>query len=284
MIDDHLVVSLERLRDGLTDFRQQLRERLNANTPVNSAGLRRVAGQLAESWLTELSTRQEVVAAISSDVLADLTVHFQRLLSFSEHATARSRYDREIRQVLARFTLDVVVPLKQAKAAQQPLPTIPGLAPVVVAPASASVAEAFQPTAFVGHSFGNHDKEAVRYIRSVLAGIGIKTVTGERPQAARVSDKVKRLIEGQHMFVGVFTRRDKIARRQEWTTSPWVIDEKAYAYAKGRKLILLKEDGVQSIGGIQGDYEFITFSRDRLHVLGRSLLDLFDIRVTALRS
>jgi hypothetical protein len=284
VIDDQLVVTLERLRDGLTDLRKQFRGRLSATTPVTAADLRRAAAQLAEAWLTELSARPDVIAAIPSDVIADLTVHFQRLLTFSEHATARSRYDTEIRQVLARFTLDVVVPLKKANAAQQPLPTIPGLPPLVVPPTAASPPEEFQPTAFVGHSFDSRDREAVKYIRGVLAGIGIKTVTGEKPQAARVSDKVKRLIEGQHMFVGVFTRRDKIARRQEWTTSPWIIDEKAYAYAKGKKLVLLREDGVQSIGGIQGDYEFIKFSRDRLHLLGRALLDLFDIRVAALRS
>jgi hypothetical protein len=43
-----------------------------------------------------------------------------------------------------------------------------------------------------------------------------------------------------------------------------VIDEKAYALAKGKRLILLRESGVQSIGGIQGDYEYIEFVRTNL--------------------
>lgn len=60
------------------------------------------------------------------------------------------------------------------------------------------------------------------------------------------------------------------------------IDEKAYAYAKEKILILLKEDGVGSVGGIQGDYEYISFSRDALHDLGPKLLQLFEISATSL--
>jgi len=76
--------------------------------------------------------------------------------------------------------------------------------------------------------------------------------TGARPKADRISEKVKQLIDQQLIFVGIFTRRDKIARKAEWTTSPWVIDEKAYAVGGNKKLVLLKESGVGSIGGIQG--------------------------------
>ena len=92
-------------------------------------------------------------------------------------------------------------------------------------------------------------------------------MTGEKPRAASISEKVKRLIEEQSTFVGVFTRRDKIARKSEWTTSAWVLDEKAYALGRQKPLILLKEQGVGSIGGIQGDYEYIEFSREALESL-----------------
>ena len=86
------------------------------------------------------------------------------------------------------------------------------------------------------------------------------------------------------MFVGVFTRREKISRQSRWVTSPWLIDEKAYAVAKDKKLILLKESGVNSIGGIQGDYEYIEFSRGRLQDLAISLLQMFDLTVSGLHS
>ena len=89
-------------------------------------------------------------------------------------------------------------------------------------------------------------------------------VTGEKPKADLVSKKVRERIENATYFLGIFTRRDRLKGRREWTTSAWVIDEKAYALANRKKLILLREAGVQSIGGIQGDYEYIEFTRDRL--------------------
>jgi hypothetical protein len=108
-------------------------------------------------------------------------------------------------------------------------------------------------------------------------------ITGEKPKADRISEKVKKLIEEQHLFVGVFTRRDKITRKKEWTTTSWVVDEKAYAVGKGKSLILIKEEGVGSIGGIQGDYEFIEFNRDRLEELSVKLVEVFKVSATGLK-
>jgi hypothetical protein len=59
-----------------------------------------------------------------------------------------------------------------------------------------------------------------------------------------------------------------------------VIEEKAYAVAKRKKLVLIKEDGISSIGGIQGDYEYIEFRRDQLHALVFKIIGLFAINVT----
>ena len=95
--------------------------------------------------------------------------------------------------------------------------------------------------------------------------------------------KQKKLIEAQHVFVGIFGRRDKLAKKAEWTTSPWVIDEKAYALGRSKRLVLLKEEGVSSIGGLQGDYEFVEFSRERLDKLVLDILDVFDVKVSGLR-
>jgi hypothetical protein len=117
-----------------------------------------------------------------------------------------------------------------------------------------------------------------------LSALGVKVVTGEKPKADHISEKVKHLIEEQSVFVGLFTRRDKIARKAEWTTSAWVIDEKAYALGCQKRLILLKEQGVGSIGGIQGDYEYIEFSRDYLESLSVRLIQLFELTNRGLRN
>lgn len=51
--------------------------------------------------------------------------------------------------------------------------------------------------------------------------------------------------------------------------------KKAYALAKGKKLILVRESGIQSIGGIHGDYEYIEFVREDLVDLVIKLLQTF---------
>ena len=193
-------------------------------------------------------------------------MHFQRVLTFSEHATIRSRYDAELTAIMENFTLKIVVPLKQSRG--RPIPLMQG------PPAGLSNVN----SVFVGQSFHSDDKRVNQLVHDVLGALGLRVVTGEKPKADQISHKVKQLIEEQPVFIGIFTRRDKIARKKEWTTSPWVIDEKAYAVARKKRLILLKEHGVGSIGGIQGDYEYIEFSRDALEQISIRLIRTFRAR------
>src|SRR5207245_8058493 len=174
------------------------------------------------------------------------------------------------------YTANLVVPLMQGSG------KLPATNSPVLVPAQNVDAEGFRATAFVGHSFANNDRPIVRIVTDALEAIGIEVVTGEKPRADRISNKVKALIDGQHLFVGIFTRRDKLVGKKEWSTSAWIIDEKAYA-SRSKKLILLKEAGVESIGGIQGDHEYIEFSRENFGEALTSLLQLFDVTVNGLR-
>jgi hypothetical protein len=273
MIEEQVILTAERLRDDLLDFRQRLRDRYPKNTrQVASLDDRKIAARLAETWLVGLATNPDVSAAIGAALLAELGVHFQRLLTFSEHATTRSRYDTELAAILKNYAANVTIPLKQSRGRQLNSPRTSSDAVAVVV-----------RSAFVGQSFASGDKRVNECIRETLAALGIKVVTGDEPKAASISEKVKRLIEEQSLFVGVFTRRDKVARKHEWTTSSWVVDEKAYAVGLRKPLILVKEQGVVSIGGIQGDYEYIEFSRDELEALAVKLIRLFDLSNNGLR-
>jgi hypothetical protein len=288
MIDEALILSIERLRDGLTELKLALRMKYSKpQRQVVDDKLRETAAKIAENWVVNISQRQEMAEAISSDYLADLNVHFQRLLTLSEHSSQRARYETEINSIQRDFSLKFIIPLKQLRARSSStvttsLPLALQLQQIVQLQASGK--DEFIPTAFVGHSFTESDKFVVDCIVDTLASLGLRVVTGEKPKAGRISDKVKNLIENQHIFVGVFTKRDKIARKKEWTTSSWVLDEKAYALGKGKKLILLKEVGVGSIGGIQGDYEFIEFSRDSLQSVPTRMISMFNINVSGLRT
>jgi hypothetical protein len=265
MIEEQTILAAERLRDELTNFKAMLRKRYNANAQVTSDKLRYQAASLAEQWLVGLGTDDEVNSALGDPVFADLNVHFQRVLSFSEHATTRSRYDAELRSILNNYSTVVVLPLKQMRGKDAGVEKRKTPTP------------ATRNTVFIGQSFYSSDEYVNGCIRDVLSGLGLTVVTGEKPRADRISDKVKSLIEQQSVFVGLFTRRDKIARKTEWTTSAWVIDEKAYAVGLQKPLILLKEQGVNSIGGIQGDYEYIEFSRDALEKAIIKLIKLFNL-------
>ena len=45
-----------------------------------------------------------------------------------------------------------------------------------------------------------------------------------------------------------------------FTTSPWLLEEKGAALAFGKKIVLMVEDGVADIGGLQGDWQRIHFT------------------------
>jgi hypothetical protein len=284
MANDQLIVSTKRLGIDLRDLKTSLRKSYpRLSQQVTSSELKQRASTLAEVWLADLSQKSEMADRVSAKYLADLNVHFQRILICAERATVRRRYEEEINSVLHDFTANLVVPLMQGVARARPNPADAGdNAPPARAPGRTGAdADGFQATAFVGHSFAPKDVAIVRCVTDVLETVGIRVVTGEKPKADRISSKVKTLIEGQHLFVGIFTRRDKLAGKKEWNTSTWVIDEKAYA-SRNKKLILLKEAGVESIGGIQGDHEYIEFSRERFGEAIVALLQVFRLTVDGL--
>jgi hypothetical protein len=253
--DDALVLRVERLRDAAENLRDNIRVRYTRNDrPVTARTIRDEAAQIGERWLVEIGGREDIAAIIDQETLARLNVEFQRLITFAEVQTVRARYDTALRSILRDFRTRIVIPLKQAR----------HRAPVPATRTPVLQRQTAQPTIFVGQSFSDEDRHVNEPISSLLKAHEFTVITGERPRAESVSKKVRDAIESSHYFLGIFTRRDRIRRRNEWTTSAWVIDEKAYAFAQRKKLILVKETGVQSIGGIQGDYEFIEFARNQV--------------------
>jgi hypothetical protein len=255
MIDDALVLRIERLRDEVEGLRDEIRARYHGpGSLVVFAQICDTAAQIGERWLVEIASRDDVGQVIGQDIVGKLNVEFQRLITFSEQATQRRRYEATIKAILTGFRTQVVVPMKQSRNRVLTRPT----------PRKAIATNGSLGIIFIGQSFAPDDAAINSAIGRFVEAYGFKIVTGEKPSADSVSKKVRKRIEGATFFLGIFTRRDRLKRRAEWTTSSWVIDEKAYALAKRKKLILLRETGVQSIGGIQGDYEYIEFSRGDL--------------------
>lgn len=140
-------------------------------------------------------------------------------------------------------------------------------------------------SAFVGHSFTKEDAPVVSEILRALNAIK-KTLTdfdwehAEDPEPKDLRDKVLAKIEGKNLFIGICTVKEKVTNpinlkprffdRDSWwgkreafeaKTSDWIIQEIGLAIGRGMELILLVEEGLRRPGGLQGNVEYITFSR-----------------------
>lgn len=140
--------------------------------------------------------------------------------------------------------------------------------------------------AFVGHSFNEEDSTIVatflKYFDS-LKDIGFEWDHAERATAKAIDDKVVEKMEGKNLFVGIFTKKRKQidpahlmpcflnkqklkapADKYSWTTSDWIIQESGYALGKGMKVIFITEEGIEPVGGLQGNLEYIPFNRENI--------------------
>lgn len=142
--------------------------------------------------------------------------------------------------------------------------------------------------AFVGHSFLEEDKLLVRAftdhfdtLRKSYGG-GFAWDHAEEAEALPLSQKVLAKIEGKNLFIGICTRKEQIFDRSKlktswygrrtlvdekfvWKTSDWIIQEIGLAVGRKMYLIIFLENGVRAPGGLHGDIEYISFSRESPH-------------------
>src|SRR6266702_693165 len=143
--------------------------------------------------------------------------------------------------------------------------------------------------AFVGHSFAKEDEAVVRALLTLLDNIEnvMPAFTWDHAEAAEpkvLSVKVREKMKGKNLFIGICTAREQTAQaaqkptlRTSWflpktqlavertsvevKTADWIIQEIGYALGSNMDLILLLEEGVRRPGGLQGDLEYIPFTR-----------------------
>ncbi len=115
-------------------------------------------------------------------------------------------------------------------------------------------------TVFVAHSFLPCDDSINDYIISSLRHRVREVLTGRPYQTMSISKKVKQKIKRSDLVVAILTRRERITKGK-YKTSEWVKDEATFAAGARKDVIFIKEDGVVSIPGIFGDYEWIPLER-----------------------
>jgi hypothetical protein len=121
----------------------------------------------------------------------------------------------------------------------------------------------YRPKVFVGHSFKKEDEQVVMKFLNFFYEQGFDYVTGERPEASNVDDKVKYRIAETEGTIVLCTKEEKL-EHGGWSVSTWLIGENAYAMGLGKNTALFFEDQVHHSQrkGIQGDMEYIEFNRE----------------------
>jgi len=109
---------------------------------------------------------------------------------------------------------------------------------------------------FLAHGFHKRDALLVKALRKELRARKLQMVTGEKPAPKSVSAKVLGRIDSTQVFVALFTVSPRTGR-----PSAWVVSELGYAARKPRVVLLERPLDEREIGGIQGDVEYIAFTR-----------------------
>jgi hypothetical protein len=109
---------------------------------------------------------------------------------------------------------------------------------------------------FLSHRFC--EDEYVTGLASLLRREGFEVVTGEEADTYISRAILERISECEY-FLCLMTR-DTETVKGTYTTSPWLLEEKGAAIALGKRLVLMVEEGVTDIGGLQGDWQRIHFA------------------------
>jgi tetratricopeptide (TPR) repeat protein len=133
-------------------------------------------------------------------------------------------------------------------------------------------------TAFIGRSFLPPDEAPWLEIRKILESLrplGFLFHDAYEAQPRRISEKVQRGIEQHDLYIGILTRRFPISDKKRslfnflrpsdvprWGTTAWVVQECGFALGRGKKVLLLLEEGVDfPRSDLDADKERIIFNR-----------------------
>jgi hypothetical protein len=101
------------------------------------------------------------------------------------------------------------------------------------------------------------DEEYIEGLTLLLSQNGFTVVMGDKARGY-VSQSVLERIRGAEYFVALMTREHELVTG-DFAASSWVLEEKGAALAFGKQIVLLVEDGLSDIGGLQGDWQRIRF-------------------------
>jgi hypothetical protein len=141
--------------------------------------------------------------------------------------------------------------------------------------------------AFIGHSFTPEDEAVVRKILDFLSSLqktlpGFRWAHAEAAEPKELSAKVVPMMREADVFIAICTKKEQVVvserwiffPKTQWKTSDWIIQEIGLAVGMGHPLVLLVEEGLRLPGGLQGNINYISFSRDKLEGAFKGLMEM----------
>jgi len=118
---------------------------------------------------------------------------------------------------------------------------------------------------FLSKSFARRDRDLNAYFEGILRAVGVDVETADGYSDEPVAVKVERLLRACDFLVGIYVIRYEDNDTDQTLTSQWVMRETYTVHGQGKAFIVLVEDGVDQLGGLDHDRELIFFKRDDMH-------------------
>lgn len=113
---------------------------------------------------------------------------------------------------------------------------------------------------FVAYGFNPRDEWVSELIFPILRAFGDEPVTGEDLQGEQITEAVIESIRRCDALIAVATRRgEQPDATGKWPTHRWVTDELSQAISLRKRVVEIRETGVDSQGGIAGDRQRIEY-------------------------
>jgi hypothetical protein len=180
--------------------------------------------------------------------------HYYRL----DKGTPLLAFDREVESTL-QLAKRWALKHSYAVAVQRTISTRGAEAPLPDAEALVSLDERLysqKNSVFLSHRFA--ETEFVDGLQRLLEQNGFVVVKGDSANTF-VSQAVLQRIKDSEFVLCLITRAEE-KTDGTFATSGWLLEEKGAALAFGKPLVLMVEDGVTDIGGLQGDWQRIHFT------------------------
>ena len=122
---------------------------------------------------------------------------------------------------------------------------------------------------FVGFGYNERDQWIPDLVFPLVRAFGCEVVTGEDMQGQPLSPEVQRRVQSSDGMIAFRTRREGPDTNGVYTSHRWVDNELTLAIGNAARVVEVREEGVDSQGGLAGDRQWILYKeaeRDKLLV------------------